>query len=82
MYLGVVGPLDLLLVEADLILVLGSQLGQGLGQLALKLLLPPAVDLHHARLVPALGLTQLLRTQTAISLKRTDLLLDLPLSHG
>lgn len=62
--LRVVGLPDLLLVDADLILVLGPQLVQGLGQLALKLLLVPAVNLHHARLVPTLGLTQLLQTQT------------------
>lgn len=59
-HLGLVGLLQLLLVEADLSLVLGSQLSQGLSQLALKLLLPSTVNLNHARLVPPLGLTQLL----------------------
>lgn len=60
--LGVVGLLQLLLVEADLVLVLGPQIGQGVGQLALELLLAPAVDLHQAGLVPTLGLAQLLQT--------------------
>lgn len=59
-----VGLLDLLLVEINLLLMLGSQLSQGLGQLALKLLLSPAVDLHYTRLVPTPGLTQLLKTPT------------------
>lgn len=48
----------------NLILMLGSQLSQGLGQLALKLLLSPAVNLHDARLEPMPGLTQLLKTPT------------------
>lgn len=63
-YLGVVGLLQLLLVEVDLVLVLASQLGQGFGQLALVVLLPPAVDLHQTRGVLPLGLVQLLQTQT------------------
>lgn len=63
-HLGVVGLLDLLLVEVDLLLVLGPQLVQRLGQLALKLLLLPVVNLHHASLVPTFGLTQLLQTET------------------
>lgn len=58
--LGVVGLLNLLLVDADLFLVLGPQVAQGLGQFALKVLLAPAVDLHHAGLVATLGLAQLL----------------------
>lgn len=61
-YLGVVGLLDFLLVEADLLLVLGSKVNQSLGELAVELLLPPAVNLHHAGLKPTLGLTQLLQT--------------------
>lgn len=59
-HLRVVRLLNLLLVEEDLILMLCSQICQGTGQLALKLLLAPAVNLHHARLNAALGLTQLL----------------------
>lgn len=66
-YLGGVGLLDLLLVDADLLLVLGSQLYQGLGQLTLVILLcSRTVNLHHARLVPALGLPQLLQDGTGI----------------
>lgn len=61
MYLRGVGLLHLLLVEADLLVVLLSQLGQGSGQLVLKLLLTPAVHLHDVRLEATLGLTQLLQ---------------------
>lgn len=63
-HLRVEGLLHLLLVEVELFLVLGSHLDQRLGQLALIVQLPPAVQLHHARLVAALGLTHLLQTQT------------------
>lgn len=63
-HLGLVGLLQLLLVDVDLVLVLRPQLGQRLGQLALKLLLPAAVDLHDARLVSTLRLTQLLQKKT------------------
>lgn len=68
--LGVVGLLNLLLVDADLILMLGPQLAQGLGQLALKVLLAPAVDLHHAGLVAALGLAQFLHVDRVVGAKR------------
>lgn len=61
--LGVVGLLDLLLVDADLFLMLSPQLAQGFGQLALKVQLPPAVDLHHAGLLAPLGLAQFLHTR-------------------
>lgn len=86
MYLRVVGPLHLLLVEADLVLLLGSHLGQGVGQLVLKCPLLPVVDLRHATLVPSLGLTQLLQTHTGwwrLSVARafTVSFVVLPLSH-
>lgn len=44
--------------------MLGPQVAQGLGQLALKVLLAPAVDLQDAGLVAAPGLAQLLHTRT------------------
>lgn len=44
--------------------MLGPQVAQGLGQLALKVLLAPAVDLQNAGLVAAPGLAQLLHTRT------------------
>lgn len=65
-YLGVVGLLDFLLVEADLLLVLGSKVNQSLGELAVELLLPPAVNLHHAGLKATLGVTQLLQTEATV----------------
>lgn len=40
--------------------MLSTQLSESISQLALILLLATAVDLHHARLVATLGLTQLL----------------------
>lgn len=61
LYLGVVGPLQLLLVDANLVLVLRPQLRQSFSQFAFKLLLPPAVDLHYLGTVPTSGLTQLLQ---------------------
>lgn len=60
-YLGVVGLLQFFLVQADLLFVLSSQLGQSGCQLGLELLLPAAVDLHHPRLAAPLGLAQLLQ---------------------
>lgn len=82
-YLRVVGLLHLLLVEAELFLVLGSHLDQRLGQLALVVHLPPAVELHHARLVAAFGLTHLLQTQTGLEVRSLRALIssfmDLPI---
>lgn len=46
--------------RVNLVLVLGPQLLQGVGQPALELPLLAVVDLHQPRLVAALGLTQLL----------------------
>lgn len=70
-YPGVVGLLQFLLVNADLLFVLSSQLDQSCRQLVLKLLLSAAVDLHHPRLGAPLGLACLLQggvqTQTAES---------------
>lgn len=61
--LRIVGLLNLLLVDADLLLMLRPQVAQGFGQLALKVLLAPAVDLHHAGLTAPLGLAQFLHAR-------------------
>ena len=63
-YLGGVGPLQLLLVEGHLLLVLGSEVGQRARHHALKLHLASAVQLHQTRLVAMLSLFQFLHTHT------------------
>lgn len=60
-YFRIVGLLDLLFIDAELLLMLTPELDQGVGQLALEFLLPAAVDLDHAGLVSAFRLAQFLR---------------------
>lgn len=59
-YLGVVGLLNVLLVDAKLLFVLSTKFSQSFRQFTLKILLPATVDFHHTRLIPALRLTKLL----------------------
>lgn len=63
-YLGIVGLLNLLLVDAELILMLATEVSQSLSQLTVELLLSTAVNFHHTRLMPTLRLAQLLQHQT------------------
>lgn len=62
-HLGLVGLLQFQLVEPHLLIVLGPQLLQRLCHLEVVLLLPAAVHLHQAPLVPPPRLPHLLGTQ-------------------
>ena len=57
-----VGLLQLQTVQPHLLVVLGAQLLQRLGHLEVILLLPAAVHLHQAALMPPPRLTHFLRT--------------------
>lgn len=63
-YFGLVGAVQAVFVESDLLLVLGSHLNQSFCQFIFILLLPPGVDLHEPGLVALPGLLHLLHTIT------------------
>ena len=61
-HLGLVGLLQFQTVQPHLLVVLGAQFLQRLGHLKVILLLPAAVHLHQAALMPPPRLTHFLRT--------------------